>query len=123
FPGKPLPPDDPPGRRATIKGVMDELGKEHGRPEDLVADARRTVEKIKAFIRDWKVLTLPDPDTCRVVEMPEFQRGFSVAYLNPAPPLDPKAASLYAVAPPPREWTPERVETFLREYNAAMLQV
>jgi uncharacterized protein (DUF885 family) len=123
FPGRPLPPDDPTGRRAAVKAVMDELGKDHGRPEDLVADARRTVEKIKAFIRDRKILTLPDPDTCKVVEMPEFQRGFSVAYLNPAPPLDPKAASLYAVAPPPKEWTPERVETYLREYNSAMLQI
>jgi uncharacterized protein (DUF885 family) len=123
FPGKPLPPDDPPGRWHTIRSVMDELGKDHGKPEDLVTDARQTVEKIKAFIRDRKILALPDPDTCKVVEMPEFQRGFSVAYLNPAPPLDPKADSLYAVAPPPRDWSAERVETFLREYNRAMLQV
>ncbi len=123
FPTKPLPPDDLAGRRAVIRGVMDELGKEHGKPEAIVEDARKTVEKIKAFIRAKKIVTLPDPDTCRVVEMPEFQRGFSVAYLNPAPPLDPKADSLYAVAPPPREWSPQRVETFLREYNSAMLQV
>ena len=27
-----------------------------------------------------------------MIEMPEFQRGNSTAYLNPAPPLDPKAA-------------------------------
>jgi len=81
------------------------------------------VDKIKSFIRDRHILTLPDPDTCKVIEMPEFQRGFSAAYLNPAPPLDPKADSLYAVSPPPKEWTPARVETFLREYNSAMLQI
>ncbi|HVL11582.1 MAG TPA: DUF885 domain-containing protein, partial [Gemmata sp.] len=123
FPGRVVPPDDAAGRRFAIQTVLDELGKDHGKPEDLVADARKTVEKIKAFIRDKKILTLPDPDTCKVVEMPEFQRGFSVAYLNPAPPLDPKAASLYAVAPPPADWSAERVETLLREYNSAMLQV
>ncbi|HJZ53425.1 MAG TPA: DUF885 domain-containing protein [Gemmataceae bacterium] len=123
FPGQPLPPDDQPGRRFTIKSVLDELGKDHGKPENLVADARKTVEKIKAFIRDRQILTLPDPDTCKVIEMPEFQRGFSAAYLNPAPPLDPKADSLYAVAPPPADWSPERAETFFREYNSAMLQI
>ncbi|MCI0702101.1 MAG: DUF885 domain-containing protein [Planctomycetia bacterium] len=123
FPGKALPPDDAVGRRFTIKSVMDELGKDHGKSEELVEDAKKTVEKIKTFIRDKKILALPDPDTCKVVEMPEFQRGFSVAYLNPAPPLDPKANSLYAVAPPPKEWTPARVETFLREYNTPMLQI
>ena len=123
FPGKSVPPDDATGRRFAIQTVLAELGKEHGKPEDLVTDARKTVDKIKAFIRDKKILRLPEPDTCKVVEMPEFQRGFSVAYLNPAPPLDPKADSLYAVAPPPADWSPERVEALLREYNSAMLQV
>jgi uncharacterized protein (DUF885 family) len=123
FPGKAVPADDATGRRLAIQTVMAELGKEHGKPEDLVADARKTVAKIKAFIKEKKILTLPDPDTCKVVEMPEFQRGFSLAYLNPAPPLDPKADSLYAVAPPPADWSEERVEALLREYNSAMLQV
>jgi hypothetical protein len=118
-----VPPDDDAGRRAAIRAVLDELGKDHGKPEDLVADARRTVEAIRTFIRDKRILTLPDPDSCRVMEMPEFQRGFSVAYLNPAPPLDAKADSLYAVAPPPADWSPARVETFLREYNRPMLQI
>ncbi|MBY0459547.1 MAG: DUF885 domain-containing protein, partial [Gemmataceae bacterium] len=123
FAGKPLPPDDEVGRRSAIKLVLDELGKDHGTPETLVDDAKKTVAKIKTFIRDKKILTLPDPDTCQIIAMPEFQRGFSAAYLNPAPPLDPKANSLYAVAPPPKDWPPARQETFFREYNAAMLQI
>ena len=123
FPGKAVPPDDAAGRRATVKAVLDKLGDDHGKPDTIVADAERTVEKIKAFIRDKRILTLPDPDQCRVILMPEFQRGFSAAYLNPAPPLDPKAASLYAVAPPPDDWPAARREAFLREYNRAMLQI
>src|SRR3984957_2390720 len=55
--------------------------------------------------------------------MPEFQRGFSVAYLNQAPPLDNKADSVYAVSPPPKEWDARKVETYLREYNRHMLQL
>ncbi len=123
FPGRPVPPDDAPGRRAATASVLAELGKDHGRPENLLADVRKTVDGIRTFIREKKILTLPDPDTCKIVEMPEFQRGFSAAYLNPAPPLDPKADSLYAVAPPPRDWSAERVATFFREYNTPMLQV
>lgn len=123
FAGKALPPDDAVGRRTTIKSVLDELGKDHGKPETLVDDAKKTVAKIKDFIRAKKILTLPDPDTCQIIAMPEFQRGFSAAYLNPAPPLDPKANSLYAVAPPPKDWPQARQDTFFREYNSAMLQV
>lgn len=123
FPGKPLPPDDEAGRRACIRAVLDQLGQDHGRPEELVADARKTVARIQDFIRERGILKLPEPDRCRIIEMPEFQRGFSVAYLNPAPPLDPKADSVYAVAPPPSDWPAARQEAFFREYNRAMLQI
>jgi uncharacterized protein (DUF885 family) len=123
FPGKPLPPDDAAGRTATVRAVMAQLGHDHGKPDDLVADARTTVDRVKAFIAANDILRLPDPDRCRVIEMPEFQRGNTTAFLNPAPPLDKDAASVYAVAPPPREWDARRVESYLQEYNSHMLQV
>jgi uncharacterized protein (DUF885 family) len=123
LPGKPLPPDDAEGRRATIRQVLAELGKEHGKAEDLVKDARATVEQIKAFIKENDLLRLPDPDRCQVIEMPEFQRGNTVAYLNPAAPLDPKAASVYAVSPPPRDWDDRRRTSFLEEYNRHLLPI
>lgn len=123
IPGKALPPDDATGRRLTVKTVLDELGKDHGTPEGLVEDARKGVDKIKQFIRENRILTLPDPDRCKIIEMPEFQRGFSAAYLNPAPAFDPKADSLYAVSPPPKDWPAARQEAFFREYNRHMLQI
>ncbi len=123
FPGKPLPPDTVEGRRDTIHKVLNELNKQHGKAEDLVKDARATVANIKKFIADNNVLRLPEPDRCQVVEMPEFQRGFSVAYLNQAPPLDNKAASVYAISPPPKEWDARKVESYLEEYNRYMLQI
>jgi uncharacterized protein (DUF885 family) len=122
-PGKPLPPDDAKGRTETIRLVLERLNREHGKPEDLVRDARATVDRIKAFIREKDILRLPDPDQCKIIEMPEFHRGNSLAYLNPAPPLDPKAASHYAVSPPPSGWDARRVETLLQEYNRRMLQI
>jgi uncharacterized protein (DUF885 family) len=123
FTKKPLPPDDPEGRRSTIILVLNQLNQEHGTPEKLVGDARNAVERIKAFIADRDILRLPDPDRCKVIEMPEFQRGNSVAFLNPAPPLDPRAASIYAVSPPPKDWDTRRVASFLEEYNRHMLQI
>jgi uncharacterized protein (DUF885 family) len=121
--GKPLPPDDVKGRADTIRLVLDRLNQDHGKPEELVRDARATVEHIKTFITENDILRLPKPDQCKVIEMPEFHRGNSVAYLNPAPPLDSKGSSYYAVSPPPSGWDARRVETFLEEYNSRMLQV
>jgi uncharacterized protein (DUF885 family) len=123
FPKEALPPDDPAGRRALIQRVLGQLAGDHGKVEELVHDARATVEQIKAFIREKDILKLPEPDRCRVIEMPEFQRGNAVAYLNPAPPLDATAASYYAVSPPPRDWDDRRVTSFLQEYNRYMLPI
>ena len=123
FPDQPIPPDDAAGERETITKVVGAIGKDHGKPEDLVSDARATVEQIKNFIRTNNYVRLPDPDRCEVIEMPEFRRGNSLAYLDNAPPLDPNAHSYYAVSPPPSDWSPQRVESFLEEYNRYMLQV
>jgi uncharacterized protein (DUF885 family) len=123
FPGEPIPPDDPAGRRRMTRRVLDALGKDHGTPEALVADARATVREIKGFIAENRILTLPDPDRCQVIEMPEFMRGNAGAYLNPSPPLDPKAPSEYAISPPPADWSPARVESYLAEYNRSMLKI
>ncbi len=123
FRDQPLPPTDTAGRRETIQRVVDAVSQEHGKPDQLVEDARATVENIREFIRKRDILKLPDPDRLKVITMPEFQRGNSLAYLNPAPPLDPDAPSFYAVSPPLPEWDPNRIQTLLEEYNQHMLQI
>ncbi len=123
FPAKPLPPDDDAGRRETIGLVIAAVSKEHGPPEALILDARSTVTNIKAFIRERDILRLPEPDRCQVIEMPEFRRGNSLAYLDSALPLDPSGSSYYAVSPPPAIWGESEVRSFLEEYNRHMLQI
>jgi uncharacterized protein (DUF885 family) len=123
IPGKPLPLDDPPGRREMIRQVLGVVAAKHGTAASLVTDVRGTVGEIKSFITSHKILRLPEPDQCRIVEMPEFLRGNSVAYLNPAPPLDIRGSSEYAISPPPGDWSKERAESYLREYNHAMLKI
>ncbi|WP_395745293.1 DUF885 domain-containing protein [Prosthecobacter sp.] len=123
FPKTPLPPDDAQGRHDTIAQVIRAVSRDHGTPEALITDTRATVARIKTFIREHDILRLPEPDRCQILEMPEFRRGNSVAYLESALPLDPSGPSTYAVSPPPSDWKPERVQTFLEEYNKHMLQV
>ena len=123
YPGAPLPPDDVAGRHETITRVLDAVGREHGEPGNLLADARATVDRLKDFITKNDILRLPDPDRCELMEMPEFHRGNSLAYIQPAPPLDPENRTIYAISPPPADWDADRVESFLQEYNRYMLQI
>ncbi len=123
FPQRVQPVDDEKGRRETIRLVLAQTSKEHGKANDLIVDAKAGVARINAFIKDKDILRLPDPDRCKIIEMPEFQRGYSIAYLNPAPPMDAKAASYYAISPPPSTWEPTRVQSFMEEYNRHILQI
>ena len=123
YPGVVIPPDDAAGRRLLVAKALAATAKNHGQPDTLVKDARATVADITKFIREKDIMRLPSPDRCAIIEMPEFMRGNSVAYLNPAPPLDIMARSEYAISPPPADWSAQRVESFLGEYNSAMLQI
>lgn len=121
FPGQPLPSDD--RRRELVAKIIDKVSQDHGEAANLVRDIKTTVEEAKAFIKAKDILRLPDPDRCQIIEMPEFQRGFSVAYCNNAPPLDTKANSYYAISPPPRDWDDRRKKSYLEEYNRQMLRI
>jgi uncharacterized protein (DUF885 family) len=123
YPREALPPDDAPGRRSTVQRVLNAIAQDHGRPEDLTRDVRQTVSEIKRFIADRDILRLPEPDHCQIIEMPEFQRGNSTAFMNAPPPLDPNASGYYAVSPPPKDWDAARVRSYLEEYNNYMLQI
>lgn len=123
FPGVALPADDVEGRRETVARVLAAVSKDHGAAETLTADVRDSVAAIKTFIAARDILRLPDPDRCEIIEMPEFQRGNSTAYMNSPPPLDPKATGYYAVSPPPKDWDENRVRSYLEEYNRHMLQI
>jgi len=122
-PNRPLAPDDVEGRRSTVQEVLAAVAQEHGRAEDLTRDVKETVAQLKKFISSRDILRLPDPDQCQIIEMPEFQRGNSTAYMNSPPPLDPNAAGYYAVSPPPKDWDAHRVKSYLEEYNRHMLQI
>jgi uncharacterized protein (DUF885 family) len=123
FPGVALPPDDAEGRRLTVEKVLARVAQEHGKPETLVRDIKKAVARIRKFIAAADILRLPDPDLCRVIEMPEFQRGNSTAYMNSPPPLDASAVGHYAVSPPPKAWDAARVKSYLEEYNLHMLDI
>ena len=123
FPQTPFPPDDEAGRREAIQRIIQEIGLFRSGRDELANDARATVATLKDFIEKHQILRLPDPDRCEIIEMPEFQRGNSVAFLEPAPPLDTSTSSIYAISPPPADWDSSRVASFLGEYNRQMLKV
>jgi len=91
-------------------------------PRDGIVDiAKQQLQQATNFVVERNIVTMPG-DPVEIIVMPEFQRGVSVAYLDPPGPLDEGQAAFYAVAPLPEDWTDEQVVSFLREYNIYSIQ-
>jgi uncharacterized protein (DUF885 family) len=79
------------------------------------------MERSLAFVREHDLVSIPETDV-RIIEMPEIHRGVAVAYCDAPGPLEQgNVATFVAVSPTPSDWSPERVESFYREYNAVQL--
>jgi len=66
-----------------------------------------------------KLVTVPDKPL-DVIVMPEFKRGRGIAYCDAPGPLEQNGKTFFAVEPTPKDWPPQRKESFFREYNNFM---
>jgi uncharacterized protein (DUF885 family) len=105
----------------VIRAVLDRLAETRPTNDTIVALATESLEKTTRFVREHALVTVPD-EPVKIIVMPEFNRGVSVAYCSAAPPLEPQGETFYAIAPTPRDWPPQRVDSFFREYNNYMVE-
>jgi uncharacterized protein (DUF885 family) len=116
-------PDDPDEayKQAIIRAALEEAYKALPPRDGIVEVARQQLQEATDFVIEQNIVTMPE-EPVEIIIMPEFQRGVSVAYLDPPGPLDEDQPAFYAVAPLPEDWTESQVESFLREYNLYSLQ-
>ncbi len=106
--------------KAFVKQVLDHVAKQRPTNQTILADAKTWLEKATAFVREHDLVRVPD-EPVAVIEMPEYRRGVAVAYCDSSGPLEATPETFYAISPTPSDWTPQRVDSFYREYNQAML--
>ena len=111
-PASPTPAE----QQAAIKAALEVASSERTPRDGMVDFARQTLRETTDFVRARNFVTMPD-EPLEIIVMPEFQRGFSVAYLDAPGPLDKGQRTFYAVSPIPDDWTEAQVDSFLREYN------
>ncbi len=87
----------------------------------IVEIAQGQLDRLTDFVRSADIVTV-QPDPVKVIEMPEFRRGQTLAYCDSPGPLDVGQGTFYAIAPPPGDWSAEQVRSLLREYNTRSLE-
>ncbi len=117
-PGEPVPADE----GALVRGTLDAIAEDHPAADDLVAFCREELVRVEAFCRERGVIGLVD-EPLRIDWTPEFMRSFGGAMLDSPGPLDVGQTSFFSITPVREEWTPEEIESYLREENTRQLQL
>jgi uncharacterized protein (DUF885 family) len=117
-PGEPVPDDE----TALVRGVLDVIAQDHPRADELLDVCIAEVARIEAFCRDHDVITLVD-EPLDIRWTPEFLRSFGGAMLDWPGALDKGEKAFFAITPVNEDWTPEQVESYLRENNHRQLRL
>jgi uncharacterized protein (DUF885 family) len=106
----------------VIKEVLDEIAKDHPEKDELLAVCRQNLKEQERLVKEKDLIDLSGINPLEVDWTPEFSRGVAVAGLDSPGPLDKGLKSFFRVSPIPDDWTKEREESYLREYNSYMLK-
>lgn len=106
--------------KMVIRAVLDKVAETRSDNTNIVAKANQTLAAATEFARANNLVSLPS-DPVKVIVMPEYARGVSVAYCDAAGALEKNGETFYAISPTPVDWTAARTASFYREYNDAML--
>ena len=107
-----------PGRSAVE--VWRDVLEDHPRRGELAAAAQQTVDELFAFIRERRLVNLPEGERVVVAAAPAFDLG--LASMHSSPPLEPHPVkSYYYVTDAQASWTPERQSAWLQKFNYATL--
>jgi uncharacterized protein (DUF885 family) len=109
------------GGREEVREVLGRLADDAPDQRTILGFCRDALAAQTAFVGDARLVTVYD-DPVEVIEMPEIDRGVSVAYCAAPGPLEQAPLpTLLAVSPAPADWPPDRVASFYREYNRHMV--
>ena len=104
----------------AIRRALDRAAAETPDDRTIVSVAQRWLTEATELVTSSGVVRVPD-DPMEIEVMPELRRGIGVAYCDAPGPLEEGGTTRFAISPTPAGWSPERVASFYREYNTAMM--
>lgn len=107
-------------QQAAIEAALELSYAKRPARTELMDKARATLAEATAFVRAKDLVTVPDTPV-KIITMPKFQQGFSVAYCDSPGALERNLDTFYAISPIPDEWSDAQATSFLREYNDYMI--
>jgi len=107
---------------ALIAQVIDTISANHVQPADFQSAIENTLPKLTAFVKSKGLLSLDLSKPLIVRKEPGYMAGVAGASMS-APGAYDKNGNSYFNVGSLNGWTPEKAESYLREYNNYMLQI
>jgi uncharacterized protein (DUF885 family) len=104
--------------------VMKMITNDHPTENNLIPTAKNTLESIRQFIVDHKIVTIPSEVRPIVTETPPYARSGTFASMDTPGPYERKAKeAFYYVTPVEKDWTPQHKDEHLRGYSRPVLDM
>jgi uncharacterized protein (DUF885 family) len=98
--------------------VFKQLQKEHPTAEKLIPDIAKTLDQIRTYVTEHKIVGIPPNAKAQVKETPRYDRATSFASMDTPGPFEKKATeAFYYVTPVESNWTPQQKEEWLTSFN------
>jgi hypothetical protein len=102
----------------TPREVLEDLGRQHPAPDQLLNAFRATFTSLLDFIRSHHIVTIPSDVPPILEETPPFMRATTQASMDSPGPYETKATtSFFNVTLPAPSMTPAQVEGYMHSYN------
>ncbi len=100
--------------KKTAEQLLIEQSANHSTADSLIPDTAARLERIRQFILDHDIITIPNGEHCKVIETPPYMR-YSFAFMyTPGPFEQQKVDSYYFVTPVEKDWSEAQKEEWLR---------
>jgi len=114
----PMPKDS----LVMIRQMIDTLSTKHVKPDEFQSAISKEIPELTSFIRSKNLLTLDDSKPLVIRKEPAYMAGVAGASISAPGPYD-KNGNTYFNVGSLSGWTPEKAESYLREYNQYILQI
>jgi uncharacterized protein (DUF885 family) len=98
--------------------VFKEVQNEHPTPENLISDVAKDLDKIRQYVSDRHLVTIPSKVRAQVKETPQYRRAVSFASMDTPGAFEKKATeAYYYVTPTEKAWPEKQKQEWLTAFN------
>ncbi|HUM51147.1 MAG TPA: DUF885 domain-containing protein [Chitinophagales bacterium] len=112
----------PNDKLVLIKKVIDTISVQHVKAENFKQEIEKQLPELTAFVKAKNLIYMDPTKPLKVRKEPGYMAGIAGASMSSPGPYEKKGTAFYNVGTL-EGWSPEKAESYLREYNKYVLQI